>query len=355
MMFSKVCRLLVALGLVCLCSQDRSEADTPFFHIQTQVVTTGQSEDGELKLWLEGCLRSLRKKIWEPVIAESQKIGSEHARFHATPRSNPFVRPVMCHVTITGEGAISGVRVVLSSQEKELDDIACNLIRLSSPFSRPPQGYRIKDGLLIYFTENTAGQPPGVMIAPASEASRAALIREGDRAISKALERTYFPWSFGEFGQRWYSGHLAAMKEPVLRKGIQSCDSVYRFLLLPSFDHPVMVRIDVRKGGKPVMVTKVLSGAGGYHPGVLTIDRQTNLSREIFTEFLDKFRKSNFWNMPTEDCAILGNDGSQWILEVYDRGRYHVVDRWEPEAPIYELGSFMMKQSKVFPEGKLFY
>src|SRR5262249_41516571 len=79
----------------------------------------------------------------------------------------------------------------------------------------------------------------------------------------------YFPkLAFGEeadaadFVTDWYSSHLRAMGEPSLwvlsRK--DSGATVYRLLWLPSFHHPVCVRISRAAGGARLHV-KVLDGA----------------------------------------------------------------------------------------------
>jgi hypothetical protein len=47
--------------------------------------------------------------------------------------------------------------------------------------------------------------------------------------------------------------------------------------------------------------------------------------------------------MPKESTKQGGTDGSQWIIEGVENGRYRVDDRWSPDAgPIRELGLGMI-------------
>ena len=43
---------------------------------------------------------------------------------------------------------------------------------------------------------------------------------------------------------------------------------------------------------------------------------------------------------------VVRADGAQWIVEVREGARYHVVDRWSPdEGRIYEIGRHLMSLS----------
>ncbi|MDG2207028.1 MAG: hypothetical protein P8K78_03905 [Pirellulales bacterium] len=62
---------------------------------------------------------------------------------------------------------------------------------------------------------------------------------------------------------RWYAIHLAAMKEPLLSTNEWGSNSdLFRFLYLPSFDHPIVIRIE-KTGDEVTLVSKRLSGKGG--------------------------------------------------------------------------------------------
>jgi hypothetical protein len=107
----------------------------------------------------------------------------------------------------------------------------------------------------------------------------------------------------------------------------------YRFLWLRSFHHPVAVRV-WRSGAEHFLVVKQLSGAGGYAPGRLSVDRTRQLSNDEWDEFVRLLDGICYWQMPAEDSR-LGNDGARWILEGMKDGRYHIVDRWSPDGGDY--------------------
>lgn len=127
--------------------------------------------------------------------------------------------------------------------------------------------------------------------------------------------------------RQWYGGHLTAMGEPSLHQARTTGIEAYRFLHLPTWDHPVAVRIETR-GSTIELTHRVLSGQGGYEPGTLT----TDTTRVATAAELDSVRRAlataDFWNLPTR--AEAGLDGEQWIIEAVRDGRYHVVDRWTP-------------------------
>ncbi|HEV8592464.1 MAG TPA: hypothetical protein VGQ55_10205, partial [Pyrinomonadaceae bacterium] len=115
----------------------------------------------------------------------------------------------------------------------------------------------------------------------------------------------------------------------------------YRFLWLPTFHHPIYVRIENGHGGIRLS-TKELDGAGGYEPGKVIRSRDITLDPKVWCEFLRRLDGASYWQL-AKDNNELGDDGSQWVLEGVKDGRYHIVDRWTPregeyrEACIYLL------------------
>jgi hypothetical protein len=146
------------------------------------------------------------------------------------------------------------------------------------------------------------------------------------------------PGGISEFRNKWYSKHVAAMGEPSLW-GLSRDDhgaEAYRYLALPSFDHPIGVRITRRGTGAALRVV-VLSGAGGYKPGHVAIDRTLSLDAGQWAELQEQIEAANFWSLPTKEPKDSGNDGTQFIVEGVRAGRYHVVDRWEPDPSYKKL------------------
>ena len=52
---------------------------------------------------------------------------------------------------------------------------------------------------------------------------------------------------------------------------------------------------------------------------------------------------NKFWNAQAKAEKDAGLDGSQWIIEGIQNGRYHIEDKWSPETgPIRDLGLAMV-------------
>jgi len=137
-----------------------------------------------------------------------------------------------------------------------------------------------------------------------------------------------------------YSAQLKAFKEPSLFELSKSPTAQsYRFLWLRTFHHPIAVRLDIKADGAGILTTKVTSGAGGYEPGTLIENSKKPLTSQQTHAFLAKIQQTNFWLLPTATNDQRGNDGSQWMIEGVNAGRYHVVTRWSPKTgPIRDLG-----------------
>ena len=143
------------------------------------------------------------------------------------------------------------------------------------------------------------------------------------------------------FVLEWYSGQLRALKEQLLFD--RENETIYRFTWLRTFHHPVAIRIQKNKD-KIELTWKMSDGAVGYSPGKLTANETRELTSTEWNEFQKLLDKTEYWNMPTnEQSDIMGNDGSQWIIEGVRNGKYNVVDRWTPRNSAYqELGMFLI-------------
>jgi hypothetical protein len=147
----------------------------------------------------------------------------------------------------------------------------------------------------------------------------------------------YFPTGlFKEFAgepdflRTWFSKHLRAMAEPSLsdlaRRDPQAV--VYRFLELPSFTHPIGIRITKARDGATLRVV-ILDGQGGYEPGGVAVDRVVHLTLDQWQELERRIEEANFWNLDTEPPKEAGGvaDGSMFVLEGVRGGQYHVIHR----------------------------
>jgi hypothetical protein len=124
---------------------------------------------------------------------------------------------------------------------------------------------------------------------------------------------------------RWYSSVLFFFKEPILCS-YRGNKEIYRFTWLRSFNHPVIIRVE-RSGEMITICTKVSDGKGGYSLGEIVLATCTTIGSEALTMGVDE---SLFWTLKTEDNSIIMNDGAEWIVEIVENGKYHVVKRTSP-------------------------
>jgi hypothetical protein len=173
---------------------------------------------------------------------------------------------------------------------------------------------------------------------------------DGSRSKPKtALGSKYFPAGAfgrgnpaGDFTANWFAGQLAALKEEPLKDGVPTGETVYRFLYLPTFSHPISVRVTIHANGSATTETRTATGAGGYDPGKLAVQKSQELSAADTQRILDLLPKPDFWVEPTE-VDSRGCDGAEWILEGAAAGKYHVVDRWEGGS-LRPLGEYLLRQ-----------
>ena len=132
------------------------------------------------------------------------------------------------------------------------------------------------------------------------------------------------------FESDWYGGLLARLGEPSIMAVQTNVFAVYRFTLVPTWGNPVCVRLTISNGVARVE-GKRLDGQGGYDPGELVEQGTTAVASEQLKRFSVLFEKLGFHELKTRD-KDRGLDGSEWILEAADAGRYHIVVRWSPTA-----------------------
>lgn len=154
-----------------------------------------------------------------------------------------------------------------------------------------------------------------------------------------------FPTELDPLRKGWYASMMQALHENYLWKE-DNKQEVYRFIWLRTFHHPVAVRVE-HTNGSTIAVQKESSGAGGYEPGRLIVDRQTAVTNAEFSTLKTKFDTALFWREPFDKTSEYGCDGAVWIFEARNAKGYHVIERWAPKQgrPYHELGLLMLKQS----------
>jgi hypothetical protein len=167
--------------------------------------------------------------------------------------------------------------------------------------------------------------------------------------VALTAQQYFPPGALDDSHVNRYSKHLKAMREPSLWELSQKDPSaeVYRFLWLRSFHRPIAIRVVVRKNGSGWINSRMMTGKGGYEPGRITRYGVSWLRKARTQELLTAIENAGFWNMP-EAGAPFGLDGAQWILEGVRGGKYHIVDRWSPEAgdPVRAVGVLALKLAR---------
>jgi hypothetical protein len=165
--------------------------------------------------------------------------------------------------------------------------------------------------------------PQGAALSPPAEADVSA-------------ETKYFPDgtfdparpNVDRFVVDWYSSALRAMREPSLLDAAPDA-TVYRFLWLRTWGHPIAVRIESTPTQR-VLTAVRLGGHGGYAPGKQTLRRARMVSDAEWATLEARLAHAKYATLPTRSDRV-GFDGAQWIVESSRHGTYKVVERWSPE------------------------
>ncbi|MBL7905636.1 MAG: hypothetical protein JNL22_11495 [Bacteroidales bacterium] len=159
--------------------------------------------------------------------------------------------------------------------------------------------------------------------------------------------------SMAKFVLGWYSGQLFALKEPLVYN--QTNRTIYRFTWLRTFHEPVAIRLE-KTDNSYTLYWKQTSGAGGYDPGELTVNSSKQLTKEQWDKLISLLKSADFWNMTTKSKDDMGNDGSQWIIEGIENGKYHVVDRWTPRNNNFQkCGQYLIELTDLKVSGSDLY
>jgi hypothetical protein len=125
---------------------------------------------------------------------------------------------------------------------------------------------------------------------------------------------------------RWYSTPLWAMNEPRLFENSQG--EGFRFTWIGSFGQPFSVRVTKYSTGASA-TGRVADGVGGFRASKIIKSSTRQISSLQWEELVKEGNAIQFWELPPEQ-GILGMDGSRWVLEAYQDGRYHVVAWFAP-------------------------
>jgi hypothetical protein len=148
-----------------------------------------------------------------------------------------------------------------------------------------------------------------------------------------------------------YSRFLKALHEPSLWELSQRDPhaEVYRFFWLRPFHHPISVRLAVRTSGSGWIYAHITTGKGGYEPGHINRISHSWMTKGKTQSLLAAFENAGFWNLPTvQDPKLMRPGGAQWIFEGVRDGKYHVIERWSPQAgdPVHAIGTLALRLAR---------
>jgi hypothetical protein len=168
-------------------------------------------------------------------------------------------------------------------------------------------------------------------------------IKENDTTYT--IETKVKKGTYNEFVVNWYSEHLHAMKEPLLFNK-KTDKEIYRFTWLRTFDKPMTFRLEKRNDNY-ILYWKMLSGAGGYEPGKIEIERLKILTEKEWSEFTQLIGKANFWKMDLGRSSI-GTDGSEWIMEGLNQTDYRAVVVCSPsKGSFYDTCDYLISLTNL--------
>jgi len=153
------------------------------------------------------------------------------------------------------------------------------------------------------------------------------------------------------FKLEWYSKYLAAMNEPVLFNSESA--RIFRFTWLRTFHNPIVIGMKNEKN-KITLYWKVSDGMGGYEPGFIILNQSKELPLNEWNDFSNKINTTDFWNKSSRGNEISGTDGSIWILEGKDLGKYQVIDSWngtgirETCLMLLKLTNLKIKEDEIY-------
>jgi hypothetical protein len=152
----------------------------------------------------------------------------------------------------------------------------------------------------------------------------------------------YFPRNLdmpaGDKGRfEWLSSKvLEEMKESPLWQKVKSPNAIsYRFTYIPAKGgEPVVLRLDRITKGKWILTIKQ---ADYSSESEFKVNRKRPLTRGEINQFQELFSRLKFSELPTVGALEAEDvmDGSTWILEAVENGRYHMIRRISPTGGIW--------------------
>ncbi len=148
-----------------------------------------------------------------------------------------------------------------------------------------------------------------------------------------------------KFTNTWYSLTLKNCEEPVLYN-YKGLDEIYRVTWLRAFHYPVVFRFQ-KQGFNFLLTTKVLLERNDEYPDELETNTTTSVSFFKWYKFKSKLAEADFWKLDFKDADAEPMDGSRWIVEGVNEGKYHMIERWFPEPELRKACLYLLSISNL--------
>jgi hypothetical protein len=141
----------------------------------------------------------------------------------------------------------------------------------------------------------------------------------------------------------WNRSILTRFDEMPMRSIRFDRSECYRLILMPSFDHPILVQASRTEEGFDLM-TKFLDGEGGYEMGKLSTSRHRALTEPEWQRLQRLLDDLHYWSIPTVDpMDEPANDGGTWMLQAKREGLIHDVYRMNPHGKFREIYKYFLQ------------
>lgn len=133
------------------------------------------------------------------------------------------------------------------------------------------------------------------------------------------------------FDTEIYLAQLQQAKEPGFCENPLPTDAHrYRLLWVPTFGHPILIRIDIKTDGKAELHIQSWSGQGGYEWGKPQITKMRELAPDEEADLFMTLADIGFWTLPAtvENTNYIVLDGTEWIMEGVRDGKCHAIARY---------------------------
>ncbi len=119
-----------------------------------------------------------------------------------------------------------------------------------------------------------------------------------------------------------------------------------RLIVKPTFSNPYCITLD--RINKDTKVTfKVTNGKGGYYSGYLKFSNFAYFKDTLYNSYASRLDKINFWGIKGKDSTCdLVLDGTSYVFEAIDKGRYNIVYRHSPSFCSSNEAQELLKISK---------